>query len=91
MSLFLKCSLLCFCLLYTSDSSEENKKGYTISVNQTEVAVENGVTVNLEAKIDVYKRQQFNTSLIRLADASESEIITKTMESIMRFIRIFMQ
>lgn len=34
-----------------TDSSEENKKGYTISVNQTEVAVENGDTVNLEAKI----------------------------------------
>lgn len=34
-----------------TDSSEENQKGYTISVNQTEVAVENGDTVNLEAKI----------------------------------------
>lgn len=34
-----------------TDSSEENKKGYTISVNQTDVAVENGDTVNLEAKI----------------------------------------
>lgn len=34
-----------------TDSSEENKKGYTISVNQTEVAVENGDIVNLEAKI----------------------------------------
>ena len=34
-----------------TDSSEENQKGYTISVNQTEVSVENGDTVNLEAKI----------------------------------------
>lgn len=34
-----------------TDSSEENQKGYKISVNQTEVAVENGDTVNLEAKI----------------------------------------
>lgn len=34
-----------------TDSSEENQKGYTISVNKTEVAVENGDTVNLEAKI----------------------------------------
>lgn len=34
-----------------TDSSEENQKGYTISVNQTEAAVENGDTVNLEAKI----------------------------------------
>lgn len=34
-----------------TDSSEEKQKGYTISVNQTEVAVENGDTVNLEAKI----------------------------------------
>lgn len=34
-----------------TDSSEENQKGYTISVNQTEVTVENSDTVNLEAKI----------------------------------------
>ena len=34
-----------------TDSSEENQKGYKISVNQTEVAVENGDTVNLEAKV----------------------------------------
>ena len=34
-----------------TDSSEENQKGYTISVNQTEATVENGDTVNLEAKV----------------------------------------
>lgn len=42
-----------------TDSSEENQKGYTISVNQTEVAVENGDTVNLEAKI-TYDEKEIN-------------------------------
>lgn len=32
-------------------NEKENQKGYKISVNQTEAAVENGDTVNLEAKI----------------------------------------